>query len=582
MKPANRFFPFLRVSRRLRSDESGFTLVEIVIATGVIMTALVMMGGVLTSGLAGTAVARERQSANGLANQTLEHIRALPFETLERGHDTADLAAGTDPNIQTSGCASGAYCFQGEQLVAGTNSPVDPLVPHQKTASSGDSTNKTFTISSYVTYYENDTASNTYRVSVYVTWKSPVRGSSSQNVKAQTIIFPNGCLSLPAHPYSGPCQAAFTAAAMAAQPTITFGGHVGGVNIAKAVSYAGAASSDATIEQTSRVGGLTQASGAVLQASGGSEQTIGQTSAASQADNDPSAANPTYQSANLPGQAGASTALISSSGSLTADTTTGDSGRTTSTTAANLGPCPNLPSPTTIANEVDSLPCGGSSSTTASTTTMNATLTSGDLNITSFPLASMGSQSGPNTAIVDRATSTGVDSIRATLSRSAIDFKLGGLQSSLRPDPSFDYFVKVSGYTDSATSETGLGAGTATNGPTGGTVTYWSGAGYQSLDLATISGPTTFPTLDFSPSSGTQVVISATLSPESKTATTAASPAGCTTACSQKTATAKMTPATISVSQRIVHLGQTVLDVTMNLDPGSIQAKTSYVAAPTS
>ena len=70
--------------RSLRRED-GFSLVELTVATGVILTAVVMLGGVMTTGIKATGISRERQSATGLANQTMEQIRALPFDTMARG-----------------------------------------------------------------------------------------------------------------------------------------------------------------------------------------------------------------------------------------------------------------------------------------------------------------------------------------------------------------------------------------------------------------------------------------------------------------------------------------------------------------
>jgi type II secretory pathway pseudopilin PulG len=87
----NRLWNRLLRGPRSLGREDGFTLVELTVATGVVLTALVMLGGVLTNGVKATGLSRERQSATGLANQTLEQIRALPFDTMARGLDRTDI-----------------------------------------------------------------------------------------------------------------------------------------------------------------------------------------------------------------------------------------------------------------------------------------------------------------------------------------------------------------------------------------------------------------------------------------------------------------------------------------------------------
>lgn len=572
--------------RRTASSEDGFTIVEIAVASAVVLTALVLMAGVLTAGLTGTAVARERQTANGIANQTLEKIRALPFETLRRGLDSADLAAtaGTiDQQLSTSGCGAGAYCFQGERVVASTNTAVDPLVPHRRTITSSDATGKTFTLSAYVTYHDNNLTSNIYRVTTHVTWTSAVRGGSAQDVQAQTLIFPNGCASLPSHPYSGPCQSSYTSNAEAAPATVTASGHVAGTTISKAILSSGSMDSESTIEQTVRVNGRTTGAGATLQAVAGAEQETGYQHASSQADNDPGAAKSIYESNALPAQGAGSLALTSPTGSLTASNTAGSSGRSTSTTSASIAAsraCPNI---TGITNENDSLPCGGSVAGTGAAVTLSSALNVGPLNAPAFSLASIGAQTSGSTAITDRAIASGVDTARATVTRNARNYTLGGLPDvALLKPVGFDHFVRINSHTDSATAVAGTGSTAPVAGATGGTLSFYTGALLSPYTTVNLSSLTTgsvpsIPTLNLNvPTLSTQVTLSAVITPESRSTTSS-----CTGTCSRTSASATVTPFKVSVTTKIVVSGATVLDVTTVLDPGTIQAKASHVPAPT-
>src|SRR2546427_1042158 len=113
----------LGLRRRLRT-EGGFTLIELRAALGVILVAMVALAYTATIGFTDIGFARQRQGANELANQTMEQIRALPFDKLENGLDNTDLAnsvvAGPkfDPNIVLNGpCGTPTvYCFNGEQI----------------------------------------------------------------------------------------------------------------------------------------------------------------------------------------------------------------------------------------------------------------------------------------------------------------------------------------------------------------------------------------------------------------------------------------------------------------------------------
>src|SRR5436309_11852394 len=92
----------LRFARRF-GEEEGFTVTETVTALGVILASLVALAYTSTAGFSDIGYARERQAATGLANQAMENARALPFATLQKGLDNADLAQKKDPSITQSG-----------------------------------------------------------------------------------------------------------------------------------------------------------------------------------------------------------------------------------------------------------------------------------------------------------------------------------------------------------------------------------------------------------------------------------------------------------------------------------------------
>src|SRR4029079_4998931 len=128
----------------------------LMVATGVMMVAVVAMLWTTLAGFRGIATARRRQTANGLANKAMEQIRALPFETLKHGLSNSDLSSTTDSRITKTGSGSSAvYTFGGEQMPHGDNPTTVPLVPHQATAVKN---NLTYTISAYLTYYNNVTS----------------------------------------------------------------------------------------------------------------------------------------------------------------------------------------------------------------------------------------------------------------------------------------------------------------------------------------------------------------------------------------------------------------------------------------
>jgi hypothetical protein len=70
-------------------------------------------------------MARQRQGATGLANRTVEQVREPPFDMLQAGLSTDDLAGSSNPAM-TSGC-SATYCYGGERIPrSATRSPSNP------------------------------------------------------------------------------------------------------------------------------------------------------------------------------------------------------------------------------------------------------------------------------------------------------------------------------------------------------------------------------------------------------------------------------------------------------------------------
>jgi hypothetical protein len=566
---------------RLSNDESGFTLIEIMVASGVILLSLTLLASVLTTGLKASGIARQRQSATGLAGKTLEQIRALPYQTVQRGLDTTDITGSGDPNISASGCGI-SFCFQGERVVNSTNAAVEPLVPHQRSVTIGPTT---FQIAAYVTNYNNTTSNATYRVTVHVSWTNALRGNATDQVQAQTLIYTSAdCLSLAVHPRSGPCEPSFSASATTDPGSISLRGTLGGLSVDNVTLYAASSSSDQTIEQTSRVEGLTQMSGAKLRAVGDNEQTIGRESVASAADNDPAGTLSEYQTQDLPAQAAISSALQNGADSLTVTGTAGDFGRTTSTTSASTTStpsrlCPNLSGYT---DDTDALPCGGSTARTASTLSANASVPTGALG--NFTLASIGPALGANTTTTDRFATSGDGAVRADVSRAALSYNLAGLPTLLRPT-GFDYFVKLNSYADTAAAQTGVAAGepAATQS---GTLSFYTGnilSPYTTINVSSITASTTIPTLNLSlPTLGIQITLSATVTPGSRTLASETTPAGCVGSCTRTSSSAVVTPIRVTVNAQISVAGLSLVNTTLSLDPGTAQSKSTYTAAPTS
>src|SRR4029077_13484992 len=128
----------------------------------------------------------------------------------------------------------------GEPIAHGANATIDPLVPHKKTIVVGPTT---FTVASYVTYYQSVTTSDARRVTIYVNWTSPVKNGTAASVQVQSIFFAScsGTLGLNNHPVCAPAQASFTAAANETAGSVNISGTVGGIGLDHATIFTGRA-----------------------------------------------------------------------------------------------------------------------------------------------------------------------------------------------------------------------------------------------------------------------------------------------------------------------------------------------------
>src|SRR5437763_6952474 len=111
--------------------EDGFGLIEAMMAMAILFGTTLAMVSMAAAAFGPTALARQRQTATGLADQAMEEIRALPFDTLKRGLDNTDLAKTTDDAIvKNCGGVPGAYCYGPEKMPHGKNPNAVPPAPH--------------------------------------------------------------------------------------------------------------------------------------------------------------------------------------------------------------------------------------------------------------------------------------------------------------------------------------------------------------------------------------------------------------------------------------------------------------------
>ncbi len=74
-----------------RAGEAGFTLVEVLVATGILATAIVGAAGLLSVAAAAVESARSQTSATILATDKIEQLRALAWSDDRTGTPTSDF-----------------------------------------------------------------------------------------------------------------------------------------------------------------------------------------------------------------------------------------------------------------------------------------------------------------------------------------------------------------------------------------------------------------------------------------------------------------------------------------------------------
>jgi hypothetical protein len=161
--------------RRLLRQESGFSLIEVVVALGIMLVSLTTLATTALVGFTGASTARHRQTATGIADGVVEQVRGLPWSTVTQGMKSSDLSS--DSNIAS---CSGTYKYlscSGETIVQSSGASTAPLYPHTVTDSSG------YTRSLYLTQVSGSTG--LYRLTVTVSWT--YKGLSS-SVQTQTLL----------------------------------------------------------------------------------------------------------------------------------------------------------------------------------------------------------------------------------------------------------------------------------------------------------------------------------------------------------------------------------------------------------
>jgi prepilin-type N-terminal cleavage/methylation domain-containing protein len=584
----------IALGRRVAS-EKGFTLIEVMAALGIILVALLAVAYTATIGFSDIALSRQRQGANALANQAMEQIRALPFDTVRRGLANNDLAG--DPSITQCGSPA-APCYSEERLVRADNPTVVPLVPHRRPITVGPTV---YTVAAYVTYYQNDVSSDTFRAVVVVTWPNPARQGVSSRVETQSILYSGaGCTSTATHPFAGPCQPFLYGNASVEPGHADITGTITGIGLEQASLWMSAVSSNMQIEQVSAIQGTARVAGVSLELTGLPEQVIGRQAITSRADSDPAQPNSVYQKSSIPPppQVGGSLPISALGNTLTVSAGTGGTQADTTSTASALTstyPCEDrggLP-------RNDGLPCGTSNTRLEPYLTADLGLATGVLDLGVSTLVSIAPPVGngrfafTNRDLVHEAgepvgecpATTGDGCVHADAYRAFGEIRLGDLLSALdllAPLGWDGYLVRIAPGTAAVSAEVGHGAAVPTATTTGGLIRFWNGSGYSSVPLIAAGIPTQINVGPLNVGGGlllpgVSVVMSATVTQGTNVLT---DPAGCAGPCTRTTATASSSSPVVDLTYRVTESALTLANLNVHLDLGSILAQNTYQPAP--
>lgn len=595
-----------RVTRRVR-DDSGFTLVELVVTMFVISAVLLGLITVQLQSLSSVGLAKQRQAATALGNRTVEQLRAIPYDTVTAGLRNCDL--GGDANITGttfaptySGAVSEPLATNSTACGAATNPT--PLYPHvqQTTATRVGSTQ--YRVRSYVSKV-SATQDLGYYLTVVVDWSNKVTGNKLKTTAVRSRLFsPTGCAtnSTATRPFAGPCQAFLygdagipvsgitVAAVNEGDPLVT------GINVTKLEAKLPGLSARTQNEQVVSSQSVATTSQVALTTTSGISEAGGQT-AASAADTDPASGTGTAPASASSVSYSGSTSLTQSgaNGSFTVSVPGTGSGSAYSTTAGAASP--------TCADDAGTGLVSGQACSTANITPSGTYSASMDLslsgrNLGSVVLARIATPGTANTwraygarAVVPVsghcAATSGVGCVasgaRRTLGASAIGFLPAANGSDTLPAGwvTTNGMASLNGFSATTGAESGISPAAAAATRAANTLTYWNGAGYSSVALGAAGA--TYPLGTASANykvSGLpllDIIMTGTVTVDPVTNISSGAVPCQAVACS---VTSTVGTVRASVQYDIVNAGITIGSFVVTTDLGSTSSQTTYKAAP--
>jgi Tfp pilus assembly protein PilV len=185
-----------RAVRRLRRsvrDDSGFSLIEAVVALFIAAVAFTALAAAGLSSVKGSLIARQNQQASDFMAREMEQARALDFGSL--ANVATDLTG--DPDVQN---CSGKPCVDPgtgtpEVIWTGETGTGGAISQHVKTVTGAEANQSDYTVKTYVTQPADSYGADYRRVTVVAEWTA--YGKSHQRRISSIVAFSQLGLPLP-------------------------------------------------------------------------------------------------------------------------------------------------------------------------------------------------------------------------------------------------------------------------------------------------------------------------------------------------------------------------------------------------
>jgi prepilin-type N-terminal cleavage/methylation domain-containing protein len=612
--------------RRHRYGSEGFSLIEVLVALMVLSIVMVAGGAVLGIQMASMENAKGDLGAEGILTNALSEVRAMPYAKVAAGVGSTMSSplvtkAGTtwtfvdhSPKLAGKG--------NGEQIPHSSASAAKPPAPFYPDPTTQVIGGTHFTVVAVPTLYTTPPSTphgspvvvpGVIRVTVVVSWSTHLGTTSSATLIGQTLVYSSGtgCLSGVSNPFAAPCRPnSVSSVALSAGRIIIRPGAaalsaatdpVQGVKFTTITLNLPSTNIYDDFLQTSSVSGWASTTGVSITSGGTAlSKTLRVSTAAS---NDPALSSGQYQhnsgTSTLTGLSVTGRNTATAINSITATPSPGDTGNSVSAVSTSSSQtCVN--ETTGVATTVP--PCGVDTATQVATASITAALNAG---VTSLgPPVPLVRVAKPTSNAVEAASSTvpqGTGSCQTTATSVCVvsggQVTLGTTSFDALPSAMSGVFpagwnatynlVSLSHYSASVsssiygdkTTHKGSHAASIGSGSTVPVITMWTGTGYTSKKLSTISGTYALPTFvltDPTFSGGAlTVTISATVNVTLPSVSTQTH-AGCATACSYS---ATVPSVTINSTYEITQGSSMIADLDITAGLGSASTSSSYQAA---